>query len=147
LSTLKLIKSAFDYNHWATERLLASLKTVSDIHYHQAIAVPFHTLHYLLAHYHYYNQKLQQPYVYNNVDYQREKSQTREQLLLAIDHSSQAWVQWLAKQTDLSESTAQELLVLCNHNTHHRSQVFTGMLMLGYQPESLDIYQFLDEIR
>jgi len=135
----------FLYNHWANERLIHNVNQVRPEDYIKTFSIPFKNLHGLLHHLYYYEAKYYSELTGDTIQLVKKSDElSKEQLFENILAYSQSWNRWLHDATVLEniEIYFQTIFDLSVHNNYHRGQINTLISILGYKPQSLDIFLY-----
>jgi uncharacterized damage-inducible protein DinB len=147
---INVINDIFAYNHWANKRLIENINQLSQEDYHKILTVPFASIHGLLQHLHYYQAKYFNKLVENTVVTANKEKLARKELAESFLFNSQQWLDSLEillhniSGEDNGFALAVKMMDVNTHNTYHRGQINIIISMLGYKPESLDIFLFRD---
>jgi uncharacterized damage-inducible protein DinB len=148
---LKNIHQIISYNQWANQRLIENINKITDEDYHKILPIPFNNIHGLLLHLYYYDTKHYQELTNLLNPHAIEKKFQRGLLAERILLSSSIWITWIEnlipinQSTDFFEKTLKNISDLSAHNNYHRGQINIIASILGYKPESLDIFLYNDE--
>lgn len=150
---LSQIHSILSYNLWANNRLIENLEKIKDADYIKQLPVPFGSINKLLQHLVYYDMKCFHQ-ITESLTMQRVEEKLPKTILAEkIVEYANKWLAWI-KNLNANDKTIAELkevlskvIDVQNHNTYHRAQINTIISMLGYKPESLDIYHYNELIK
>lgn len=137
------------YEQWANQQMLHSVNKLTEEEYKKLIPIPFQHIHGLLSHIYYYQEKyfhkIVTPTTCNEVNIKLSRPMLSNKILKC----SENWLAW-AKKINTRSSTLEtkyhDLSKLTLHNNYHRGQLQIALCFLGHQPESLDIFKYLDTI-
>lgn len=148
LNLLKNIYEILLYNEWANKRLIQNINLVRQDDYKKTLPVPFNSLHGLLAHLHYYDVKYYHKIVYGSSISKFDEKLSKESLSENILSYSVKWTEWIKdlisslSNSENLENSSKHVLDLCAHNNYHRGQINVVISLLGYEPQSLDIFLY-----
>jgi len=133
------------YNQWANQRLLENIQLLSDDDYHKNRPIPFDNIHLLLTHLFYYDQKYFYKIFHPEQKFTQEKMD-RTLLAHSLLTSSQQWLLALEKLQNITpeslENAAKKIITVSMHNNYHRGQINLLISLLGYNPQSLDVFVY-----
>lgn len=145
----KSIIDLLGYEQWANQKAISNVNQLSEQEYKKFIPIPFQHVHGLLTHIYYYQEKYYQKIVNPTVCHDINIKLSRPMLSSKIIKCSENWLAW-AKKINTRSSTLEakhhDLIKLSSHNNYHRGQLQIALSILGYQPESLDIFEYLDTL-
>jgi uncharacterized damage-inducible protein DinB len=145
-SVIFLLQDGFKYNHWANQTLLKAINQLPDDAYHAKLNIPFHSIHGLLFHYYYYDEKYRQRLVDKVENPEFAKNMTRQELIEALFENSEVWLQWIDSSRQFSDELLLKLNNILIHNAYHRGQITIAFAMLGFELPSLDVFLYRDTI-
>ena len=154
---LDSIKTLYDYNYWARDRILGASEGMTDEEYRKPTGFTYDGLHSILAHAlaaedvwatRFRGEELRGLFPESEVDtlaklkqrWSLEEARMREYL----DGLTEARLEedLVFRQRDGSERSTPLWLLLIhvvNHGTQHRSEAAEALTMIGRSPESLDL--------
>jgi uncharacterized damage-inducible protein DinB len=144
---LKSIHQILTYNKWANEKIIFNIQKLVDEDYYKKLSIPFDSIHGLLQHLFYYDEKC-----FNKLGCSSNKlaleDPSRNHLAEIILFISNKWISWveelflLDKLPDSFDEISKNIIDLSIHNNYHRGQINVALSLMGYKPESLDVYMF-----
>jgi uncharacterized damage-inducible protein DinB len=151
ISLLRNIFHILTYNKWANERLLSNVNLLTDEYYYKTLSIPFNNIHGLLYHILYHEYKFQNKLLAGEHHPNIAATVSRSVLEELILYSSTKWIDWVEKIIstkripDTFDEIFKSITDLSIHNNYHRGQINVTLSLLGFQPQTLDIFVFNKE--